>query len=90
MVLARLLTPNEIGVYSVTMVLLIFVNTFRDLNAGQFLVQKQHITDDHIRAVWTIQLGLGLGFATLVALAAYPVAQFYGEPRMSGVMLSWH
>ena len=87
MVIARLLTPAEIGVFSVTMVLLMFVSTFRDLGAGQYLVQVKELTTESIRAVWAVQLGLGLGLACLVLLASYPVALFYKEPRMRDIML---
>src|SRR5450830_1240505 len=87
MVIARLLTPAEIGVYSVTMVLLMFVSTFRDMGAGQYLVQEKNLTKERIRAVWAVQLGLGLGLACVVLLASYPVAVFYKEPRMRNIML---
>lgn len=87
MVIARLLTPSEIGVYSVTMVLLMFVATIRDMGAGTYLVQEKNLTTDRIRAVWALQLGLGLGLACLVMLASYPVALFYKEPRMRDIML---
>ncbi len=87
MFIARLLTPAEIGVFSVTMVLLIFVNTVRDMGAGQYLVQEKELTADRIRAVWTVQLGIGLGLAFLVLMASYPVAAFYEEPRMRDIML---
>lgn len=87
MVLARLLSPPEIGVFSVTMVLLSFASTFRDLGAGQYLVQERDLTDDRIRAAWLIQLGLG-GLLGLLTLAmAIPVATFYGEARMRDIML---
>ena len=86
MVIARLLTPAEIGVFSVTMVLLIFVNTVRDMNAGQYMVQEKNLTTDSIRAVWALQLGLGFGLAILVLAASHPVAVFYSEPRMRGIM----
>ena len=76
MVIARLLTPAEIGVFSVTMVLLMFVTTFRDLGAGQYLVQEKELNHDRVRAVWAVQLGLGLVLACLVLLASYPVAAF--------------
>ena len=39
MVIARLLTPADIGVFSVTMVLLTFVASVRDMGAGGYLVQ---------------------------------------------------
>lgn len=87
MVIARLLTPTEIGVFSVTMVLLMFVATVRDLGAGQYLVQERELTTERIRAVWAVQLGLGLGLACVVLLASYPVALFYNEPRMRNIML---
>lgn len=87
MVIARLLTPADIGVFSVTMVLLMFVNTVRDMGAGQYLVQEKELTTERIRAVWAVQLGLGLGLACVVLLASYPVSVFYNEPRMRDIML---
>jgi len=87
MVIARLLTPEEIGVYSVTMVLLMFASTFRDMGAGQYMVQEPDLTVERIRAVWTVQLGLGVGLALLFMLASHPVALFYNEPRMRDIML---
>src|SRR4029450_13030087 len=82
MVIARLLSPSEIGVYSITMVLVAFIATFRDLGAGQYLVQKTELGIDDIRATWAVQLSLGLFFGLLVASACWPVAAFYNEPRM--------
>lgn len=87
MAIARLLTPAEIGVFSVTMVLLVFVSTVRDMGAGQYLVQEKELTTERIRAVWAVQLGLGVGLAGLVLLASYPVSVFYNEPRMRNIML---
>jgi O-antigen/teichoic acid export membrane protein len=87
MVIARLLTPAEIGVFSVTVVLLSFVSTVRDMGAGQYMVQEKELTTERIRAVWAVQLGLGVGLACIVLLASYPVAVFYKEPRMRDVML---
>jgi O-antigen/teichoic acid export membrane protein len=90
-VLARLLTPAEIGIFSVTMVLLSYIGNLRDLGAGQYLLQEKELTQDRIRATWAVQLGLGLLFSLLVFLAATPVASFYGEPRMHDIMmvLAW-
>ena len=86
MVIARLLTPAEIGVFSVTMVLLVFVNSVRDMGAGQYLVQEKELTTERIRAVWAVQLGLGLALTCIVLLISYPVAIFYNEPRMRDIL----
>jgi len=87
MFIARLLTPSELGVFSVTMVLLVFVNTVRDMGAGQYLVQERELTTTRIRAVWAVQLGLGLTLACVVLLGSYPVSTFYDEPRMRDIMM---
>ncbi len=86
MILARLLTPAEIGVYSVTMVLLLYVAVMRDMGAGQYLVQVKELTPDKVRAVWCVQLGLGWLIALAVLLASVPVAHFYNEPRMKTIL----
>lgn len=87
MVIARLLTPAEIGVFSVTMVLLMYVSTVRDMGAGQYLLQEKELTTERIRAVWAVQLGLGLGLACVVLLASSPLATFYNEPRMRDILV---
>jgi len=86
MILARLLSPAEIGVYSVTMVLLLYVSVMRDMGAGQYLVQVKELTADRVRAVWAVQLGLGLLFALIVLATSVPVAHFYSEPRMKPIL----
>lgn len=86
MVIARLLTPAEIGIYSVVMVLLGLVAAFRDLGAGQYLVRHERLTPEVLRATFTVQLMLGTLIAAVLALAAWPIAAFYREPRMNAIV----
>lgn len=86
MVLARLLTPSQIGVFAVTMAMLALVSTMRDFGAGQYLLQEKELTRDRIRAVWTVQLVVGISFAGLIAIAASFVAEFYREPEIEAIM----
>ncbi len=86
MVLARLLAPAEIAVFSIAGVLLGLLASVRELGASQYLVREKVLDDDGIRAVWTVQLGLGVLLAVGVALAGTPLAVLYGEPRMRDIM----
>lgn len=86
MVLARLLTPAEVGVYSVAMALLALAATVRDMGAGQYLVREKDLTPERIRAVWTVQLGIGVALAVLVFAASVPAAAFYREPVMRDIL----
>lgn len=87
MVIARLLSPSEIGVFSVTMVLVSVIATLRDMGAGQYLVQEKHLTEARIRSTWALQLGIGLFLAVVVAILAFPAARFYNEPVMAVILL---
>jgi O-antigen/teichoic acid export membrane protein len=82
MVIARLLTPAEVGIYSIVMVLSGFVAVFRDLGAGQYMLRHPNLTPDVMRRTFTVQFSMGLVLSALVGFAGSPIAAFYGEPRM--------
>jgi O-antigen/teichoic acid export membrane protein len=86
MMIARLLSPAEVGVFSVAMVMLGYLSSLRDFGAGQYLLQEKQLTNDRVRATWTVQLGLGIAFSLIVFVASGPVAGFYNEPRMRDIM----
>ena len=86
MVIARLLTPADIGVFSVSMVLFSLLSTFRDFGAGQYMLQERDLTPDKIRAVWSVQLGAGTLLAIVAALASWPMAQFYSDQRITLIL----
>lgn len=86
MIIARLLTPAEIGVFSVAMVFIGLLSTMRDMGAGQYLLQEKKLTPDRIRAVWTVQLGIGVALAAAVLALSAPVASFYEDQRLKAIM----
>lgn len=83
---ARLLTPAEVGVFSVSMVLVGFLGPFRDFGATQFVVRAPQLHDEKLRAVRTIQMALGTLLAMIIAGAGPLVAAFYGDERIRGIM----
>jgi O-antigen/teichoic acid export membrane protein len=87
MVLARLLTPAEIGVYSVGAVFVGLAATVRDLGAGTYVVQEPELTGRRIRATFTVALLVGAVLAAALALLAAPMAAFYREPGVRAVIL---
>ncbi|TAK91070.1 MAG: hypothetical protein EPO06_07095 [Burkholderiaceae bacterium] len=86
MVLSRLLTPAEVGVFSIGMLIIGLVAVIRDLDASSFLIQTPELTRDRIRAAFTVSLGLGIFFALLLWLLAPACVKFYKEPRLGEVI----
>ena len=86
MVLSRLLTPAEVGVYSLGAVLVALVQVVRDCGVGQYLIQEKQLDAVKLRAALATSLLVAWLLAGLVMLASAPLAQFYGEPRLTLVL----
>ena len=85
-ILARMLSPAEIGVYSIAAVLTGLVQVFRDLGTGQLLVARPELSMGEQRALLSISLGMGWTLAVLMALLAEPMAAFYRQPELSKML----
>ncbi len=86
-VVARLLTPAEMGAFSLCMVLLSFTAIFRDFGASAYLTQVAELNEQRLRATMGLQLLIGAVLALGVAFASAPVAVFYEEPEIRELML---
>ncbi|MGK5003806.1 lipopolysaccharide biosynthesis protein [Janthinobacterium sp. LB2P70] len=86
MVLSRLLTPAEVGVYSLGAVLVALAQVVRDFGVGQYLIQEKQLDTVKLRAALATSLLVAWLLAGLVLLASAPLAHFYGEPRVTLVL----
>ena len=86
-VIARLLTPAEIGVYSIAVITLSAAHVIRDFGVLAYLIKEQDLTEEKIRAASAISFGVSWLLAVLVFLASFPLAAFYGQPRL--LHLTW-
>lgn len=86
MVLSRLLTPTEIGVYAVAAVLSGLAGVLRDFGVGEYMIQEKSLTDEKIRAAITANIVVSWTVSAILLLAASPVAAFYGEPGVGNVL----
>ena len=86
MILSRLLTPAEVGVYSLGAVLVALAQVVRDFGVGQYLIQEKQLDAVKLRAALATSLLVAWLLAGLVLLASAPLAHFYGEPRLTLVL----
>lgn len=86
MVIARLLTPAEIGLYAVGAVLVGLVQALRDFGVGQYLVQDKELNRQTLRAALALSMMVAWLLAALVLLASAPLARLYHEARLEQVM----
>ena len=86
MILSRLLTPAEVGVYSLGAVLVALAQVVRDFGVGQYLIQEKQLDMVKLRAALATSLLVAWLLALLVLAASGPLAGFYQEPRLRLVL----
>lgn len=82
LLIARLLTPTEIGIYSVTLAVMSIAQVLRDFGVASYLIQEKDLTDEHIRTALGVTLFIGVALGVVIFIAAPWVAEFYREPAM--------
>lgn len=85
-ILARLLGPEEIGVYTVAAVFVGFAQDFRNFAVGHYIIQEQELTPQRFRAAFSVTLILGFTMAIALYLAAPYAGAFYEEPGVTSVL----
>jgi len=80
-VLARLLAPNDFGLYGIALLSLSALETFSQTGFNQALIQKKGDTKPYLDTAWTVQVIRGLVLAIILVLGAPLIGSFFGEPR---------
>jgi len=87
MVMARLLTPRDFGLYAMVTTITGFLFMFQDAGLSTATVQREEITHAQVSNLFWVNVGVG-GITSLVVAALAPVvAWFYHEPRLVGITL---
>src|SRR5262245_52109166 len=79
-VLARILTPGEIGIYSVAAAVVLLTAMIRDFGVAEYLIQEQDLSRDTMRAALAAQILVSWMLAVLLFLSSGALAAFYNEP----------
>jgi lipopolysaccharide exporter len=82
LVLARVLTPADFGLVAMATALIAFVELFGMLGLEVALIQRPGATREHFDSAWTMNVLIGAGVALVLLLCAWPLASFYGDPRL--------
>ena len=86
MVLARLLTPAQVGVFSLCASLAAVAGILRDFGVSEYLVQEKHMTADKLRAAFGVAILVAWSIGAVILLGRDAFAQFYREPGVARVL----
>jgi lipopolysaccharide exporter len=82
LVLARVLTPADFGLVAMATAMIAFVELFGWLGLDVALIQRPGATREHFDSAWTMNVLIGASVALVLLSSAWPLAWFYGDPRL--------
>lgn len=85
-IIARLVTPDDIGIYTVAAVFIGLGQLIREFGVNRYIIQEPELTVERIRAASTLNLMFGWGAGVAVFLASWTVGGFYGRAEVQEVM----
>jgi O-antigen/teichoic acid export membrane protein len=91
-VVARLLTPNDFGIWGMALTVLAAVTALTNVGLETSVILKKFSSEEeqgrYLDTVWTTGLFRTLLLTLALLLSAYPVAHFYGTNALYGVLLT--
>ncbi len=85
-ILARLLTPKDFGIFAIGMAVVALIDVFRDFGVGNYLVQERELTEARVRAAFTVTFGISLASGLGLLATTGLFAAFYDEPGLAQLM----
>ncbi len=86
LILARLLTPDEIGVYAVAGTASILASELSNFGVVQFLIREKNINENKIRSVLGVAITVSWGLGLSIILSAPYIAVFYDEQAIKIIL----
>ncbi|MDB4876555.1 MAG: hypothetical protein JWM41_3001 [Gemmatimonadetes bacterium] len=87
LLIVRLLSPGDYGLYGMALVYTGFVAPIYDLGVSAAIVQRHDLTDDKIARLGGLSLIYGFGFSLVSVLLAPLVAAFYKESEVARIIM---
>jgi O-antigen/teichoic acid export membrane protein len=87
MVMARILTPAETGLYLTANAVIMLADNFRNFGVSVYIVQERDLSRVLVRSAFTVTLILSLAMGTTIYLGAGSVASFYASPELKTLLI---
>jgi O-antigen/teichoic acid export membrane protein len=85
-ILARILTPAQFGLFSIAILLLTVLDVFSETGINVFLIQREGKLKDYIDSAWFVSVLRGVFVGAVIYLLSFPVSAFFIEPDLKEII----
>lgn len=86
-ILARLLTPSQFGIFAIASLTLGFIELLTETGVNVFLVQSKRAIEEHIDSAWVVSIARGIIITLLLIILSPLIATFFKIPSALSVLL---
>ena len=80
---ARLLTPKEIGTFTIASALVMVIAEFRIFGAAGYVIREKELTEEKIRIALGLTVLISWSFGCLILASSYFLAKYYAVPELT-------
>lgn len=85
-VLARLLSPEEIGLFAVAMAIAFVAAEIRSFGVGEFLIREKNISRETIRSVLGVMILMSWGVGILILMMSPYISNFFAADDLATIL----
>ncbi len=85
-ILARLLKPTDFGLVSMAMVVIGFLNIFKDLGTSSAVIQRKNISEDLLSSIYWVNVFFGLLITLAIYIIAPIISEFYNDKNITSLL----
>lgn len=86
LIVARLLSPHELGAFSIALAAVVIAQTLRSAGVNMFLIAAPQLDEAKVRTALGLAMIASFGLAVLIFAIAPAIAAFYREPVIATVL----
>jgi O-antigen/teichoic acid export membrane protein len=86
-IISRLITPAELGIYAIAGSIAVLATEFRLLGVGNYIIREKELDTCKIRSALGVTLLICWGLAILMISSSYFVAEFYGHEILTLILM---
>lgn len=85
-ILARLLSPQDFGLFGISMIAMSLLEAFSQTGFNQALVQKKEDISSYLNTAWVVQIVRGVVLSLILFFIAPSVAMFFKTPEAENII----
>lgn len=86
-IIARILSPSQFGVYGVATLLLALIEILTETGINVFLIQKKEDIDRYINTAWIVSIIRGFLISIVILVSARFVSDFFRNPEVFSLLM---